>query len=90
MTTEEKILNLIRSTEPLRSLHYEHFRFIYDAADRALHISFNPDEEADGSFFIEPNETVIDAGDIVVHTAKGIVVGFSVLDTDLGQNENAS
>jgi hypothetical protein len=46
-------------------------------------VVFNPEYDADDSVFLE--EFGEADGNVLLHTAKGIVVGFSILDTQIGR-----
>ncbi|MDW8465613.1 MAG: hypothetical protein RML35_05330 [Chloroherpetonaceae bacterium] len=80
---EEKIRSVIRSIPLLRQFQFHDFDFLYDSEERILHVVFDCEQEADDSLFVEDIGEA--DGNVLVHTAKGIVVGFSILDTELGK-----
>ncbi|ACF14453.1 hypothetical protein Ctha_1999 [Chloroherpeton thalassium ATCC 35110] len=53
------------------------YDFFYDETELALHVSFDLEQDADGSFFASPSKSV--DGEVLVHTFAGQIVGFSVL-----------
>jgi hypothetical protein len=79
----EKIRSVIRSIPALVQFQFHDFEFLYDGDEQILHVVFNPEYDADDSVFLE--EFGEADGNVLLHTAKGIVVGFSILDTQIGR-----
>ncbi|RFM24228.1 MAG: hypothetical protein D0433_07105 [Candidatus Thermochlorobacter aerophilum] len=79
----EKIRSVIRSIPALTQFQFHDFEFLYDSDEQILHVVFNPEQDADDSVFLE--EFGEADGNVLVHTANGIVVGFSILDTQIGR-----
>jgi hypothetical protein len=83
---EAKIIDVIRATEPLKGFEFSSFEWIYDSEERTLHVQFDAEQEADSSIYAEPNPDV--QGEILIHAAGETIVGFSILETDLGKEES--
>lgn len=85
MDTRGKIQQLIDGVKELREATLSSkFQYFYDGEDRVLHVSLDLEQDADDSHYVDdqPKE-----GALLIHTCNGKIVGFSVLDTDLGNDE---
>lgn len=83
----EKIRSVIRSIPALQQFQFHEFDYFYDDDEHILHVIFDFEQKADDSTFVED---IGDAdGNVLVHTANGIIVGFSILDTELGKSSQA-
>ncbi|MFN3426916.1 MAG: hypothetical protein ACK41G_05005 [Candidatus Thermochlorobacter sp.] len=80
----EKIRSVIRSIPALSHFQFHDFEFVYDHDESILHVVFDAEQDADDSVFLE--EFGEADGNVLVHTAKGIVVGFSILDSTIGRS----
>jgi hypothetical protein len=84
MTLHETIVNLLAYVPDLQSFVGKEYDVFYDESERTLHVIFNKDQEAEDSYDCEPIEFI--DGDLMIHTAKGEIVGFSILETDIGKS----
>lgn len=82
----EKIRGVIRSIPALAQFQFHDFEFVYDDAEAILHVVFDAEQDADDSVFLE--EFGEADGNVLVHTAKGVVVGFSILDSAIGRSSS--
>jgi hypothetical protein len=82
MTTEEHILFIIRALEPLHAFEHTQFHWSYIAEEQMLHVSFDITADADESIDAEFNADI--NGDVLIHTSNGNIIGFSVIDIDMG------
>lgn len=84
-STREKIQAIIDRIKELREAMVSSvFLYLYDEEDHVLHVSLDLEQDADDSFYAEDQP---EEGELLIHTFQGKVVGFSILDTDLGKEE---
>ncbi|NTW50078.1 MAG: hypothetical protein HGB19_10170 [Chlorobiales bacterium] len=84
-STREKIQVLIDGIKALREAAVSsEFQYLYDEEERMLHVSLDLEQDADESVYADdqPKE-----GELLIHTCNGKIVGFSILDTDLGKED---
>ncbi|MCS6989784.1 MAG: hypothetical protein NZM06_09750 [Chloroherpetonaceae bacterium] len=86
MTLHDRIAKLLSIVPDLQAFQTRDYDTFYDEAERTLHVVFDKERDADDSYDIEPIDFI--DGDILIHTAQGDIVGFSILETDLGKDSN--
>jgi hypothetical protein len=82
MDIQEKIRSIILGVKELREAGFSDFVYLYDADERTLHVGLDLEKDADDSFYTDDQPA---EGDLLIHTCNGQIVGFSILDTDLGK-----
>lgn len=87
MDTRGKIQQLMDGVKELREAAFSsEFMYFYDGEDRVLHVSLDLEHDADDSHYVDDQP---EEGPLLIHTFEGKIVGFSVLDTDLGSDDEA-
>lgn len=84
MTLHDFIAYLLRQVPDLQPFAGKNYNTFYDEAERTLHVIFDKEQDADHSYDYEPIEFI--DGDLMIHTAHGKIVGFSILETDIGKS----
>jgi len=72
----------------LLEVYGKEYDFFYDETELALHVAFNLEHDADASFSVSAAKGI--AGDVLVHTYLGQIVGFSVLYDDQEKSPKGS
>lgn len=80
----DHIARLLASVPDLQAFAGKAYDTFYDESERTLHVVFDKERDADDSYDIEPIDFI--DGDILIHTAQGEIVGFSILETDIGKD----
>ncbi|MFQ3597241.1 MAG: hypothetical protein SNJ55_02505 [Chloroherpetonaceae bacterium] len=88
MTLHEFIAHLLREVPDLQAFMEKDYDTFYDEAERALHVVFDKEHDADHSYDFEPIDFI--DGDLMIHTAQGTIVGFSILETDIGKSTDST
>ncbi len=86
MTLHEVIAQLLQHVPDLQALVGKDYDTFYDETERTLHVIFDKARDADESYDYEPIDFI--DGDLLIHTAQGIIVGFSILETDIGKSSD--
>ncbi len=84
MTLHDFIAHLLREVPDLQALIGKDYDTFYDETERTLHVIFDKERDADSSYDHEPIDFI--DGDLLIHTAQGEIVGFSILETDIGKS----
>jgi len=84
MTLHEVISHLLCEVPDLQAFVGKDYDTFYDEAERTLHVIFDKNHDADESYDHEPIDFI--DGDLMIHTAQGTIVGFSILETDIGKS----
>ena len=85
MTTYQYIISIISKIPELKAFESAEPDYFYDPDESALHVMFDKEKDADESIYLEPKEMI--DGDLLLHTSNGKIVGFSILDTEIGREE---
>ncbi len=88
MTLHEVITHLLQRVPDLQAFIGKDYDTFYDETERTLHVIFDKNHDADESYDYEPIDFI--DGDLMIHTAQGIIVGFSILETDIGKSSDPS
>ncbi len=88
MTLHEVIAQLLQHVPDLHAFTGKDYDTFYDETERTLHVIFDKNHDADESYDYEPIDFI--DGDLMIHTAQGIIVGFSILETDIGKSSDPS
>ncbi len=88
MTVHEVIARLIQHVPDLQAFVGKDYDTFYDETERTLHVIFDRDQDADQSYDYEPIDFI--DGDLLIHTAQGAIVGFSILETDIGKSSDSA
>ncbi len=83
---EDQIRAVIRSVPAMAEFQFHDFEYLYDPDEKILHVVFNRERDADDSFFAEDSGSA--DGNVLIHLAQGMIVGFSILDTELGKESS--
>ncbi len=86
MTLHDFIARLLRHVPDLHAFEGKEYDTFYDETERTLHVVFDKARNADSSYDLEPIDFV--DGDVMIHTAQGEIVGFSILETDIGKSSD--
>jgi hypothetical protein len=88
MTLHDIIAHLLRHIPDLQAFIEKDYETFYDESERTLHVIFDQSRDADHSYDHEPIEFI--DGDLMIHTAQGTIVGFSILETDIGKSSESA
>lgn len=86
MTLHDIIAHLLREVPDLKGFTEKNYDAFYDETERTLHVIFDKTRDADRSYDYEPIDFI--DGDLMIHTAQGEIVGFSILETDIGKSSD--
>ncbi len=87
MTLHEFIAQLLRQVPDLQAFLGKDYDTFYDETERTLHVVFDKTRDAEHSYDYEPLDFI--DGDLMIHTAQGEIVGFSILETDIGKSADS-
>ncbi len=86
MTLHDTIALLLQQIPDLQAFVGKDYDTFYDETERTLHVVFDKTRDADDSYDLEPIDFI--DGDVMIHTAQGEIVGFSILETDIGKSSD--
>lgn len=86
MTLHDVIAQMLATIPDLQTFAGKDYDTFYDETERALHVVFDKERDADDSYDLEPIDFI--DGDVMIHTAQGVIVGFSILETDIGKSSD--